>query len=164
MSSEGTLYSTECGCPEQLVSQQQLKTTFRFLEYEESYFPMISGTHRQAFYGVRLPPKGIRPRGPEKPHFLESPSTFNSKFSRPGSLKPEEPLGDAENLYDASSPEETGENIDQPSSPVSEIEVTPIRSRRAKTPHPGHASQGRSGKGSKSLRVFATSHRVFHLN
>ena len=59
--SEGTSYTAECGCPEQLVSQKDSKTTFRSLDYDEEYFPMISRTHAQAFYGVRLSPKGIRP-------------------------------------------------------------------------------------------------------
>jgi hypothetical protein len=51
----------KCNCPEQVVSQRLFKATFKGLDCRKRYFPMVSRTDAQAFFG--LPPKGVLPKG-----------------------------------------------------------------------------------------------------
>jgi hypothetical protein len=57
----------ECGCPEQIISPKDSKTTVHNLDPLEEYFPMMSRINAQAFFG--LPPTGLRPKSPEKSTF-----------------------------------------------------------------------------------------------
>jgi hypothetical protein len=49
----------KCDCPEQVVSQKTFKATFTALNHKEEYFPMISRSEPQAFFG--LAPAPVRP-------------------------------------------------------------------------------------------------------
>ena len=52
----------DCGCPEEIVLLKDSKVTFKNLNHEDEYFPMVAKLSVEAFFG--LPPNPIRPKEP----------------------------------------------------------------------------------------------------
>ena len=44
----------KCGCPEQVVLQNNSEAVFRDLNHEEFYFLIVARTYAQAFFGLAL--------------------------------------------------------------------------------------------------------------
>lgn len=138
------------------MSQNDVKVTFRSLDYEELYFPMVSRTHAKAFYPVLLPSTGIRPRGPE----ASTAGPFGGSHTRISDspmLTPPKHEGNLDvfgDLYDASSADESDQVHGAPSPSMSTIEVIPARSGPI-TPPPASRTSQRSGQNvSKSREVY----------
>jgi len=63
MSTQPHISRSECDCPKPILLRRNLKATFRGLDPEQSYFPMVASMSDQAFYS--LPPEALRPKQPE---------------------------------------------------------------------------------------------------
>ena len=112
--------STGCNCPTRIVSQKEFKATFTRLNHEEDYFPMVSRTDPQAFYG--LPPKGLRPKAPHVTPSSRSAiahrPVFNTDSRKAKGISDDDDShwngGRHENIYDASSSDEADMSNDPP--------------------------------------------------
>jgi hypothetical protein len=72
----------KCNCPEKIVSQKDFKALFKELDPQEEYFPMVSRTDANAFFG--LPPKSVRPNAPDVTIPIRSGSRENENTPRIG--------------------------------------------------------------------------------
>ncbi len=96
----------KCDCPEQVVSQKTFKATFTGLNHKEEYFPMISRSEPQAFFG--LAPAAVRPTvlvraPPTRPIHIRRSSPAKNALPTYQQYVRDTLNGGHENLYDASS-------------------------------------------------------------
>jgi hypothetical protein len=90
--------SGKCDCQEKVVSRKHFKAIFEGLDPEEHYFPMVSRTDPQAFFGH--PPQSVRPKVwdriiPTRSAVLENKSTprfgtSNSNYRPPSAYDEED--------------------------------------------------------------------------
>lgn len=95
----------KCDCPEQVVPRKAFKATFTGLKHKEKYFPMISRSEPQAFFG--LAPAAVRPTGlvrapPASPTHIRTSPAENALPTNQQHLR-DTLNGGNEGLYDASS-------------------------------------------------------------
>jgi hypothetical protein len=113
----------KCGCPEQVVPQKDSRAVFQNLSDTETYFPLVSRTDDQAFYGV--PPCALRPKAPEAELLIPSRAFAPTLRARPAPCEPSNTKHDSHvpasfnedygNIYDAESDDE---NVMDPDSSV----------------------------------------------
>ncbi|CZR65095.1 uncharacterized protein PAC_14995 [Phialocephala subalpina] len=131
---------TNCGCPKIIVDQRDHKATFAGLDAEEEYFPMISRTEFQSFFG--LAPSAVRPLAPLA---VASPTTMHVGPFSPARHAARSPLLGNDGIQDDgdSSSDEDPPEFDHEDRLGSEAASTTREARLEQEIHTRSQAQGR---------------------